>query len=187
MRIMPNGTLRLAAGVLMTFMLLVFSSLTVPAASSNDENAEVTRLLADARDKAAVLSKDADDMESLTRSDVSWQTHADMLNTIKEHVNDLGRIMEKLNAERDSASDWQKQAIDRAMPLLKDLAANTTAAINHLNENQLRPTSGSYTEYLKENTETAHELSDMISSFVRYGDTRAKLDKLEQNLEIARR
>jgi hypothetical protein len=40
---------------------------------------------------------------------------------------------------------------------------------------------------LKENTETAHELSDMISSFVRYGETRAKLDKLEHRLEIASR
>jgi hypothetical protein len=187
MRINPNGTLRLVAGALMTFILLVSSSLAVPAASSNDENAEVTRLLADVRDKAAVLSKDADEMESLTRSDVSWQSHAVMLETIKEHINNLGRTTEKLNAERDSASDWQKQAIDRAMPLLKDLAANTTAAINHLSQNQLRPTSGSYTEYLKENAETAHELSDMISSFVRYGDTRAKLDRLEQRLEIARR
>lgn len=187
MRTIPNGTLRLTAGVIATFMLLVFSALAVPTASRNEENPEVTHLLADARDKAAVLSKDADGMEALTRSDVSWQSHAVMLETIKEHVNDLARTMEKLNAERDSASDWQKQAIDRAMPLLKDLAANTTAAINHLNQNQLRPTSGSYTEYLKENAETAHELSNMISSFVRYGDTRAKLDKLEQRLEIARR
>ncbi|MCU1304482.1 MAG: hypothetical protein JWQ87_4766 [Candidatus Sulfotelmatobacter sp.] len=34
-------------------------------------------------------------MEALTRSEVSWQSHAAMLETIKEHVNDLGRTMEK--------------------------------------------------------------------------------------------
>jgi len=88
---------------------------------------------------------------------------------------------------RPAAGEEQQQAIDRVMPLMKDLAANTTAAINHLNENKLRPTTGSYPEYLKENAETAHELSDMISSFVRYGDTRARLEKLEQRLEIASR
>ncbi|MCU1304603.1 MAG: hypothetical protein JWQ87_4887 [Candidatus Sulfotelmatobacter sp.] len=187
MQIMPKEALRLVAGVLATFMLILFPALSTPAASRGEENAEVTRLLADAREKAAALSKDADDMESMTRTDASWQSHAMMLETVKEHVNDLGRTMEKLNAARDSASDWQKQAIDRAMPLMKDLAANTTAAINHLNQNKTRPTSGSYAEYLKENAETAHQLSDLISSFVRYGDTRARLDKLEHRLEIASR
>jgi hypothetical protein len=187
MRILHNGTRRLAAGASITLILIVFSSLAFARAASNDENGEVIRLLADAREKAAVLSEDADEMEALTRSEVSWQSHAAMLETIKEHVNDLGRTMEKLNEKRDGASEWQRQAIDRAMPLMKELAANTTAAINHLRENKLRPTSGSYTDYLKQNAETAHELADMISSFVRYGDTRAKLDKLEHKLEIASR
>jgi hypothetical protein len=191
MHTMARGTLRLVTATLATLTLLLFSPLAVlgvlAASQNNEGNPEVTRLLADAREKAAVLSRDADEMEALTRSDVSWQTHADRLNTIKEDVNDLARTVEQLNASRASASEWQKQAIDRAMPLMKELAANTTAAINHLNENKIRPTSGSYTEYLKENAETAHQLSDMISSFVRYGDTRARLEKLEQRLEIASR
>jgi hypothetical protein len=187
MRTVPNRTLGLAAAVLATFLLLLFSSRAVSAASPHEENPEVSRLLTEARDEAAVLAKDADEMDGLTRSDVSWQTHAAMLETIKDHVNNLGKTMAKLNEERDSASDWQKQAIDRAMPLMKDLAANTTAAINHLNENKLRPTAGSYPEYLKENTETAQELSSMISNFVRYGETRSKLDKLEHRLEVASR
>jgi hypothetical protein len=187
MRTVPNRTLGLAAAVLATFLLLLFSSRAVSAAAPHEENPEVSRLLTEARDEAAVLAKDADETEALTRSDVSWQTHAAMLESIKDHVNNLGKTMAKLNEERDSASDWQKQAIDRAMPLMKDLAANTTAAINHLNENKLRPTAGSYPEYLKENTETAQELSSMISNFVRYGETRAKLDKLEHRLEVASR
>ncbi|MFY9791447.1 MAG: hypothetical protein WA474_15640 [Candidatus Sulfotelmatobacter sp.] len=187
MRIVPKETFRLVAGVLAVFMLPLFSPLPVLAASRTEENPEVTRLLAEARDEAAALSKDADEMEALTRSDVSWQSHAAMLENIKDHINSLGRTVDKLNAMRDSASDWQRQAIDRSIPLMKDLAANTTAAINHLNENKLRPTSGNYTEYLRENAETAHELSDMISGFVRYGETREKLDKLEQRLEVASR
>jgi len=82
-------------------------------------------------------------------------------------------------------SPWQQVAIDRMIPLLKELASNTTAAINHLSENKLRPTSGQYTEYLRANADTAHQLSDMISSVVPYGQTQAKLDKLEQKLEVA--
>ena len=184
MRILSQGTYRLVTGVLLTSTLLLLSAL---ATAQSEENAEVLRLLSDAREKAAVLSRDADEMEALTRSDVSWQTHAAMLDTMKEDVNDLAKSVEKLNAARDSASSWQRQAIDRMMPLMKELASNTTAAINHLKEQPTRPTSGAYAEYLKQNSETARQLSDMISSFVQYGQTRAKLEKLEQKLEIGNR
>jgi len=100
MRIVPEETFRLVAGVLAVFMLPLFSPLPVPAASRTEENPEVTRLLAEARDEAAALSKDADEMEALTRSDVSWQSHAAMLENIKDHINSLARTIDKLNAMR---------------------------------------------------------------------------------------
>jgi uncharacterized protein Yka (UPF0111/DUF47 family) len=174
----------LATGVLVGVMVILFSTQGV---SQAQENPEVTRLLADARDKAAQLSKDADEMESLTRTDADWETHADALNRMKEDVNSLARDTEKLAAARNSASPWQKQAIDRMLPLMKDLASNTTAAINHLSQNKTRPTTPEYTEYLKENDDTAHQLADTISNFVQYGHARAKMEKLEQKLEIASR
>jgi hypothetical protein len=175
---------RLVASILLAPMVFLFSVLAVAV---TEENPEVTQLLQDAKEKAAVLSRDADEMEALTRSDVSWETHASMLDTMKEDVNDLAHDVEKLTAARDKASPWQQQAIDRMLPLMRELAANTTAAINHLKERPTRPTSGSYAEYLRQNSETARQLSDMIRSFVDYGDTRAKLDKLEQKLEIAKK
>jgi hypothetical protein len=111
-----------------------------------------------------------------------------MLESVKEHVNQLGRIAAQLEQKRDSASQWQQQAIDRMLPVLRELAANTAAAINHLNQNKGRPVAtSSYPQYLKENAESAHNLADMISSFVKYGDSRAKVEKLEQKLEIASR
>jgi hypothetical protein len=175
----------LMVGVLTVSMLFLFST---PLSAQKQENPEVTQLLADAREKAAELSRDADEMEALIRTDVSWQTHAAMLESVKEHVNQLGRIAAQLEQKRDQASPWQQQAIDRMLPVLKELAANTTAAINHLNENKNRPLqTSSYPQYLSENAQAAHNLADMISSFVKYGESRAKVEKLEQKLEIASR
>ena len=165
-------------------MMFVLVATLLPAAEK-PESTEVAQMLQEAKEHAAELARDADELESLTRSDASWQSHAEKLEQIKEHVNAMGRLVPKLIASRDSASPWQQQAIDRMVPLLQELAANTSAAIQHLNQNRVRPTSGPYTDYLKENAETAHELSDMISSFWRYGETRAKLEHLEQRLEIA--
>lgn len=172
-----------AAGALIASILLLACPVLL-AVQSTEENPQVTQLLSEAREKAAILSRDADEMESLTRSDVSWQTHASMLETMKEDVNDMGKIVERLEASRDSASQWQRQAIDRMVPVLKEIASNTTAAINHLNQERTRPTTGEYADYLRQNSETARELSDMVSSFVRYDQTRAKLEKLEQKLEL---
>ncbi len=175
----------LIVGVLTVSMVFLIST---PLSAQKQENPEVTQLLADAREKAAELSRDADEMESLIRTEVSWQTHAAMLENVKDHVNELGRIAAQLEQKRDSASAWQQEAIDRMLPVLRELAANTTAAINHLNENKGRPLeTSSYPQYLRENAEAAHNLSDMISSFVKYGDSRAKVEKLEQKLEIASR
>ncbi len=167
------------------FFSLLFSLLVLcatPLLAIENENAEVSRLLQDVREKAAVLSRDADEMEALTRSDVSWQTHASMLETMKQDVNDMARSVEKLESMRNSASPWQKQAIDRMLPLMRELATNTTAAINHLNEQRSRPTTPEYAQYLRQNSETARQLSDMISAFVDYDQTRAKLAQLEQKL-----
>src|ERR1700735_4927735 len=58
-------------------------------AVEREDNAEVTDLLSQAAQEAAQLSHDADDMESLLHSDVSWQSHADMLNRIRDDVNTL--------------------------------------------------------------------------------------------------
>ena len=186
MRTSTQENYRFTVGLL-ALLASVFFLFTSLSLAQKGENPQVTRLLQDARDEAAQLSRDADDMEAMTHSDVSWQSHADMLATIKDHVNNLGRLVEKMEAARGSASPWQQQAIDRMIPLMRDLASNTTAAINHINENKLRPTAGSYPEYLKENAETAHDLSNMISEFVQYGQARAKLERLEQRLEIAQK
>src|ERR1700674_3841894 len=70
------GRYGLLAGALLGVVLFLFPAVVV--AQNNDENPEVARQLAAARDEAAQLAKDADDMESLTRSDTSWQSHAAM-------------------------------------------------------------------------------------------------------------
>ena len=183
---MWNKQTRQIAAMIIVLSSTVLVSPTLLRAQAG-ENPEVSSLLAQAAQEAAVLSKDADDTEALTRTDASWQSHAVMLDTVKSHVNDLGSIVSRLESARASAAPWQQEAIDRMVPLLKRLAANTTAAINHLRQNQIRPTTPDYTQYLRQNDETAHQLADMVSSFVQYGRAQAQLEKLEQKLEVASR
>ena len=151
----------------------------------NPPNAEVAAQLDAANAEAAELARNADEMTSLLHSDVSWESHAEMLNRIKDHVNNMGKIAAKLQEEREEASPWQQQAIDRMVPMLKEIAANTTAAIEHLNQNRERPTTPDYVEYLQQNADTAHELADMISAVDQYGRERTKLERLQDKIEAS--
>lgn len=72
-------------------------------------------------------------MESFTRSNVTWESHAAKIPAIKDHVNKVGETVAKLNQASTAASPWQKAAIDRVNPMLQELAGNTTSIINHLN------------------------------------------------------
>ncbi len=152
-------------------------------ALQNAENQDVRALLSLAAQQSAALDYDADQMQGLLQNDASWQTQATLLTSVKEHVNQLGRTIAKLQAERSEASTWQQRGIDRLLPLLRELAENTTAAINHLNKNQGRPVSGNYAEYLDDNADMAHELNQVISATVQYGHTRTKLEKQEEQIQ----
>ena len=180
MRIASKAKNHLTIGILITFL-----SLSLPARvfALRGESDQLAQLLGEARTEAGELAKDADETESLIRNDVSWQTHAEMLESVKGHVNNMGRIIDKLTATRSSGSELQEQAVDRILPLLKELAANTTAAINYLNQNKARPIGEPYTQYLKENADTAHQLASTVSSLFEYEKTMNKMGELKNKLD----
>jgi hypothetical protein len=143
-------------------------------------------LLEDIKGQAADLQRDSDELESFTRSDMSWQSHAEELDRIKERINAIGRTISKLQNLRSGASPWQREAIDRIMPVAKKLASNTTAAIEHLNKNPLRINEPQYQQYLKSNAEAASNLAALVKDFVEYGKTRTTLEAYERKLEVPR-
>jgi len=164
---------------------LLIARLDVQAAPQED-NKEVSKLLEDVKMQAADLQRDSDELESFTRSDTSWQSHADELELIKERINTIGKTLSRLQNLRSSASPWQREAIDRIMPVAKKLAANTTAAIEHLNKEPLKIHEPQYQQYLKSNAEAALNLATLVKDFVEYGKTRTTLEAYERKLEVPR-
>jgi hypothetical protein len=171
-----------ARAVLVMFLLL---SMSGRAIALREDSQQLTQVLGEARDEAAELARDADEMESLIRNDVSWEAHAVMLDRVKDHVNNMARIVAKLSETRASGSELQQQAVDRILPLVKELAANTTAAINYLNQNKSRPKTDPYTQYLHDNAETAHQLSSTVSSLWEYEKSMTKIAKLKNKLDLS--
>jgi DNA replication protein DnaD len=176
----------LFSAVPVLFVILFFSvHLQIQATPSDvSDNPQVSKLLEDIMIQSADLQRDSDELESFTHSNVSWESHATELESIKEHINRIGQTIQKLENLRDSASPWQQEAINRLIPVAQKLASNTTAAIQHLNQNRTRIQEPRYQEYLKENAEAASQLNGMIRDFVQYGKTRNTLETLERRLEL---
>lgn len=169
-------------GLVLGLVCVVIPS-TVYAQGTSD-NPSVTAQLNDAKTIVAKIKKDAIQMQSYTQTTgLSWQTHSTALEKIKTDVNDLQQNMRGLQSHRTIASAWQQEAIDRITALANDLATNMNATIDRLNKSKSRPTTPPYPEYLKANTRIVTDLADEIDATIDYGENKAKLDQLGQQLD----
>jgi len=148
------------------------------------DSERVSKLLSDAKTMAFQLKEDAAMMESFTRINVSWESHAAAITVVKTHVNELGRQEAKLKEARADAAPWQKIAIDRIMPYLEELEGYTTAVIEHVNAEPRRLNTAEYKDYLEANADYSGDLAAMISDFVNYGNTKNRLERLTNKLEV---
>ena len=162
----------------------------IPSAShaqAASDNASVTGQLNDAKTIVAKIKKDSVQMQSYSLAGgPGWQTHAGALEKIKADVNELQQNMRGLQSHRTTASPWQQEAIDRITGYANDLATNMNAAIDRLNKSKSRPSAPPYPEYLKANTRIATDLGDEIDATIDYGQNKAKVDSLGQQLDSAK-
>ncbi len=171
------------------FALVVAASLyLLPALRAADEpvpdSPEVTELLTQAKTHAIRLTDDSDMMYRYSLSGLSWRSHANAINGIKEHINSMGKLLKQMGEKRESASPWQQSAIDRVTPLAAELAANVEKTIEHINENQIRLHTIQYREYLHANYEVATSLSGLIGDYVAYGKNKANYERFGSELEV---
>jgi len=148
------------------------------------DSEQVNRLLSDVKTQAFELKEDAANMEAFSRSNMSWESQAMAVAQMRDHINEAGRQLKKLEEARATASPWQATAIDRIRPLLKQLASETSAVIERINGNQGRIHTGDYQEYLEANADSADQLAQLIADFVNYGRTKDRQERMTNKLEL---
>jgi hypothetical protein len=166
---------------LVILALLATGCVVIPTslkAVGNPDSANITKLLADTKAVAVQLKTDSAQMDSFTRSNLSWQGYASKLTTIKEHINNAGQLVAKLKTAESTGSPWQQTAIKQIEPLLQEMADNLTATIKHLNANQTRVHLPAFTDYVKGNYALAIDLEALVRASVDYGNDKAKFERL---------
>jgi hypothetical protein len=167
------------AALALTF---AFSAGIVRAQYADSE--EISALLTQAKSHVVQMEDDAAVLDSFARSKLSWKSHANKLNQIREHINSLGQVNKQLTEKRTEGSPWQQKAIDQIDPLLHEMASTLTGTINHLNQQPSRIHMREYREYAHSNHELASKTARMIRDFVDYDEAKAEAEALEARLEL---
>ena len=148
--------------------------------------AEASSLLEEIQSRANQLARDADTLESYSRTRVNWRSHAGQLTLAKEHVNEIGKRITRLQEIKEVAAPWQRQAIDSILPVAVNLAARTEVAIEHLNENRNYLWAPVYIDHLEAISDHADQMKALVDLHLELAGTRDKLEQLRSKLETTR-
>ena len=155
--------------------LLSLSLSSYAASGAPEDSSQVAQLFSQAKSHAVALRLDAELMESFTLSKTSWHTQADQIWQIRQHTNDLAKVIQQLNEVRETASPWQQEAIDRLNPMLTDLVASVTSMIHCVDEQSSNPIgAGTYRDCVRNNYNLSVEMAGLIRKFVDYGTTKSE-------------
>jgi hypothetical protein len=164
--------------------LLAGSVAFSPAAKASVAGSDhVPAILSEAKAEASKLQHDAATLESFTRSDLTLESHAYALNTVKDDVNALSALLVKLRDNRGDVAPAQQVALDRIAPVEAELAAATTAAIERLDKAPDGLRLPAYRGYLEAIYGKASQLAALVAEYVDYGRTKASVDRLTNRLE----
>ena len=152
----------------------------VRAADSPDA---ILKLLGNAQVQASQLSLG---WKSYTRQPaINWSANSPEVAAMEDQLTAVGRTLAALNETRPQASFAQLTAMDRIVPVVQEIAENSTRAIDFLARNQTRLTDKQYKDYVEQSSDTSNRLATLVSQLVDYESRKAKFDLAKRNLELA--
>ncbi len=146
---------------------------------------EASRLLKQVKALSGELKATGERLEGLTlpnKLDMQ-DTHAYELTEAREHINAIGKRLDRLQAIQSAAAPWQQNAIDEIVPVAANIAAHTQSAIEHLNENRGFLYAPAYADYLAGIAQQSSELKSTVDAYLDFASTSDQHQKLQQKLD----
>ena len=170
----------LMASSALTVLLLVVLATSAVAETATQTHARVADRLAEFKRTAFEMRGEADTLQSYTRNkQLSWQSHTHRLNALKDHVNELGKTLAELEAQKPLASDGHALAIEHARPHLVSVAQNLTQAIELVNERRSSVHWGEYSEAVSNIYAHTDDLHTKLGAILDHENAKMRLEALE--------
>ena len=156
----------------------------VAACQADDWNfhEEASRLLKEVQSTATVLDRDADLLQSFTRGGLTWESHVNQVSVVKDHINTMGKHLDRLQAIRHLATPWQQQAIHSVVPAALILAAHTESAIEHLNDREKPLWDANYENHLRGISGRSGQVKQTVDLHLEMASTQDKLEQLREQV-----
>lgn len=162
-------------------LIHVVDRVIVPPMGEISQVSKIDEMLAAFESKAIETRRDASILESKRRNhQLSWQTHADKLSTMKEHINEMGKMLAELEGMKPKATLFQEKAIDAARPHLEDMAERVEKGINWINEDRRSIAKAEYRDNLHGIWSSADELYRHVDTIIDYHEARMSLQELAE-------
>jgi len=170
----------LIASFALTVLFVVVLATSAVAETATQTHPQVADRLADFKRTAFKMQDEADKLKSITgNKQLSWQTHTYRLNALKDHVNEMGRTLAELEAQKRLASDGHAMAIEHARPHLVAVAQNLTQAIELVNERRSNVYWTEYAEAVSDIYAHADTLHTKLDTILDHENAKVRLDKLD--------
>lgn len=158
--------------------ILAFS--VIQATATTLANPDVNTPMKEAKEASSQLRNTADRLHAITRSGgLSWQSHLRYLNSARDNVNQLGKMLINLENLKPQATDTQQTAIEAMRPRLVETANALTNAIELLNEWPHNVYFGEYRDAVQRVSEQADSLHQTLDAVLAYEAAQGKLNSLE--------
>lgn len=182
---MTGKSLFLASAALSAALL--FSPAGVKAATQSCEcppkaatTTDVSTELAQFKSKAFQVRREAGVLKSFTpNSRMHWQSHAAYLGTLKNHVNDMGQTLSRLEGMRPVANGSQQMAIDNARPHLVAIADQLGRAIGLVHESRSSVKWSPYSDAVVDTSQHSASLYEKLDTILNYESAKDRLESLE--------
>jgi uncharacterized surface protein with fasciclin (FAS1) repeats len=153
----------------------------IPPMGEVSQVSKIDDMLADFESKAVETRREAAMLESTRRnSGLSWQTHSSHLSTMKDHINDMGKMLAELEGMNPKATLFQEKAIEAARPHLEDMARRVENALNWLNEDRRSIAKEEYRDNLHGIWVSSDWLYTDVDTIVDYHEARMRLHELTE-------
>lgn len=158
--------------------VLLSVCLASPAFADNPKR--VGKQLSSFKTTANQIRSEADLLKSYTPSmRLSWQSHTNQLNILREKVNQLGKDLAYLESQKPVAAEKQVMAMEHARPHLESIAENLTRAIELVDEDRRNVYSAEYVEAVDRVYTHADDLHTKVDTILDFEASKARLDKIE--------
>jgi len=162
-------------------LIHVVDRVIVPPMGEVSQVSKIDDMLAAFESKAIETRRDAAMLESKRRNrQLSWQAHADQLRVMKDHINEMGKMLTELEGMKSSATLFQEKAIEAGRPHLEDMAQRVEKGINWINEDRRSIAKTEYKENLHGIWSSADQLYRNVDTIIDYHEARLRLQELAE-------